>query len=626
MADEVIKTRFEGDSANLVAEVEKARASVKKLNVNDLPLTTAELNKAFTASQRTASGMKGLDMATKSSGRNMLVMAQVADDAQYGMRGLANQIPQLAQAFGAGAGLAGAVSIAALVLWKLGPGLMSITGLTDGATAGVRRFNREVDTLIANFHRQTLAIGEQRAAQEALNATHAAQEAAIKKLSGGPQTAAAEREISLIKQQASHAEQLIIARTKLAQVTLPDNAAQKGRIEEVSSAQKAANDVKALEAEITRRKQLHNELGDQQAKNSTAVSNETVEIIKQKNATETLIEKLEKQLRMKKLQVDGSAAIIESLKKEGLANSKDGQIDYSNMGSIPELAYKNIKYLLKDGGSAVDLYGVEKAGKDAAAAAAEIEKKLAAAKAEAARIEQLQQKLTSGAEAANAAYAEQMRYQGQSTRELEEQLAQQRELKAITDQILKAETDKAKAAEAAAAAKFKAAEAEKAAEKAKAQGASKADFTTELQALRLQAAGREKEAEALREKARLAKEAAALAQATGISEEKALALVREKAALEKSVNDQKERGNRGTGQQNNGRIRLFKRGESATTFARAGDGLAKSVIERNVLIAENRRANDIAAQKPDTGVAILDDILNSSNRLLKVWETSLGTV
>lgn len=44
----------------------------------------------------------------------LLVFAQAADDAQYGVRSLVNNVPQLAMAMGAGMGLAGAVSIVAV--------------------------------------------------------------------------------------------------------------------------------------------------------------------------------------------------------------------------------------------------------------------------------------------------------------------------------------------------------------------------------------------------------------------------------------------------------------------------------------------------------------------------------
>ncbi|MBB5033174.1 coiled-coil domain-containing protein [Prosthecobacter vanneervenii] len=59
---------------------------------------------------------KAFDGAKRSIGDTALVAAQFVDDAQYGLRGIMNNIPQLALAFGMGSGLAGSISIAAVAL------------------------------------------------------------------------------------------------------------------------------------------------------------------------------------------------------------------------------------------------------------------------------------------------------------------------------------------------------------------------------------------------------------------------------------------------------------------------------------------------------------------------------
>lgn len=71
-----------------------------------------------------------------SIGMAALQMAYFADDAQYGIRGIVNNIPQLLMAFGAGSGLTGVVAIAAVAanqLWqKLGA---ANTGMSDSEKA-----------------------------------------------------------------------------------------------------------------------------------------------------------------------------------------------------------------------------------------------------------------------------------------------------------------------------------------------------------------------------------------------------------------------------------------------------------------------------------------------------------
>jgi hypothetical protein len=52
-------------------------------------------------------------------GMAMMQLAQAVDDVQYGMRGVVNNIPGLLMSLGAGAGLAGVVSIAAVAMYQL---------------------------------------------------------------------------------------------------------------------------------------------------------------------------------------------------------------------------------------------------------------------------------------------------------------------------------------------------------------------------------------------------------------------------------------------------------------------------------------------------------------------------
>lgn len=81
------------------AEVEKLSGSVKKL---DSDLKNAKKS------------AKELDDSTKKLGRGVLELSRAIEDAQYGFKGVVNNIPQLVTALGFGAGLAGAVSLVAI--------------------------------------------------------------------------------------------------------------------------------------------------------------------------------------------------------------------------------------------------------------------------------------------------------------------------------------------------------------------------------------------------------------------------------------------------------------------------------------------------------------------------------
>ena len=101
---EQIKVVLEADASQLTAEFKKAQAAASALSDRTLPLVSAGLNQAFQQSQRVSAGMKAMNGGLRNTGQGFLQLAQFADDAQYGMRGVLNNIPGLVMGFGAGAG------------------------------------------------------------------------------------------------------------------------------------------------------------------------------------------------------------------------------------------------------------------------------------------------------------------------------------------------------------------------------------------------------------------------------------------------------------------------------------------------------------------------------------------
>ncbi len=89
-----------------------ADTATRKLNTQAANTQAAAIR---TAGQAATSASKGFQL----SGYGMLQMAQFADDAQYGLRGVMNNIPSLVMGLGGGMGLAGALSVAVLGFSKL---------------------------------------------------------------------------------------------------------------------------------------------------------------------------------------------------------------------------------------------------------------------------------------------------------------------------------------------------------------------------------------------------------------------------------------------------------------------------------------------------------------------------
>lgn len=114
-----------GPSLQVIVEAsgsEKAKAQLDNLTKSINGVGSASQHAAATAS---VAGGK-IKSGFANAGTGALQLAYVMDDIQYGMRGVVNNIPSLVMGFGMGAGVAGALSIAAIAasqLWeKLGDG------------------------------------------------------------------------------------------------------------------------------------------------------------------------------------------------------------------------------------------------------------------------------------------------------------------------------------------------------------------------------------------------------------------------------------------------------------------------------------------------------------------------
>lgn len=101
--------------ASSIATGEQVGQAYFSLFADAGPLITG-LDKAQQSAQR-VSQMIGQSLGRNSqAGMGLLYLGQAIDDVQYGFRAIVNNIPQMAMAFGAGAGLAGGIGIAAVAI------------------------------------------------------------------------------------------------------------------------------------------------------------------------------------------------------------------------------------------------------------------------------------------------------------------------------------------------------------------------------------------------------------------------------------------------------------------------------------------------------------------------------
>jgi hypothetical protein len=106
---------------SLMGQVEAAqRAGATQAQLN--AIWSQSLPKINATSKALDTAMADLDKSSKKAGQGMLFASYAIQDFQAaGMRGALNNIPQLVAAFGGGAGLAGAVQIAAVAIQALTP-------------------------------------------------------------------------------------------------------------------------------------------------------------------------------------------------------------------------------------------------------------------------------------------------------------------------------------------------------------------------------------------------------------------------------------------------------------------------------------------------------------------------
>jgi hypothetical protein len=98
----------------------------------------ADLNsKAFRdnalAISRLDTSMSGIQQGATGAGRGILLFSQAVEDAQYGLSAVVNNVPGILMAFGAGAGMAGVVSLAAVGIQQLTKNWGGLTEVLIGA-------------------------------------------------------------------------------------------------------------------------------------------------------------------------------------------------------------------------------------------------------------------------------------------------------------------------------------------------------------------------------------------------------------------------------------------------------------------------------------------------------------
>ena len=118
MADRVVRIRIKSD-ADLKGlkqagfEIDETEEAVAELTKR-LEALEAQMTRTESGLKKTSSGAKGAKAETSKLAGGALEASRAFEDLQYGIRGVLNNIPVMIQRFGGGAGLAAAISFAAV--------------------------------------------------------------------------------------------------------------------------------------------------------------------------------------------------------------------------------------------------------------------------------------------------------------------------------------------------------------------------------------------------------------------------------------------------------------------------------------------------------------------------------
>lgn len=609
-----------------------------------LPALTAQSLSQMEKGVALQKEMRRQTMLAGAAGKNgalgFLAFSQAVEDAQYGIRGVLNNIPQMVMGFGGSAGLAGALSLLAVGSVVAYSGLRKLTGdeslqkwaesgtaaLEDYGTAIVRaasetkrlkadeetRFRlsqelaKEQARLSSEIERDESAkrqadeateateawlarVGEMLKAQQALRA---AQQAGA----GLPVSQQTERfeldEGGRLRALAVQTE-ILDAQRRINQAAADYNKIWDGIGSNVTRYQVAMAAANAeLEPAQKRLRELEAGLAyaEQRLKDAREskvgggiqrnAQRNRDDLEKQVDATKLLIAAREAEMRQ-------SQELLRQTEEKGAANRKAAEDDLRAQRARLERLTAEKEQLVTLG---------------------ELQRQQLAEKQK--REQEEQKRIREGFDEEGRILAA----RAAGNERLAESLERQQAIEELKARLMKEQGLSAEQALAAAQKRVDVEQKVADAAERKARSDAKKDFAGEMAVLRFQAAGQERQAQALREEIEARGTAKSLADAMGISERAALEMVRQRQALEDQIEERKARANRP-------RSAIYKltaeesaerRRQRMDTISRRSTGLRNSAVDREA------RARQGPAKERSSAAAYYDRSINAQEAVVKI--------
>jgi len=180
-------SKFQLEASKVIDTIGKVETATKRARSVGLPM--AEITPASLKAMDRAAVLHGelarrtqlAGQAGKNGSLGFLAFSQAVEDAQYGVKGVLNNIPQMVLGFGGGAGLAGVLSLAAVAAygaWQAFQKFSGISAMEKWAKDSAKATNAFTDAIRRN-KAETIALQALTASENVINASRSNEESRI---------------------------------------------------------------------------------------------------------------------------------------------------------------------------------------------------------------------------------------------------------------------------------------------------------------------------------------------------------------------------------------------------------------------------------------------------------------
>lgn len=147
--------RLEDSAKDIRTELDKLDGLDPKIR-KDTEKFADSLERVAVTGRKVTKEQRETRKANSKAALGFLEVSRAVEDAQYGLRGVLNNLPRIVELFGGGAGLAGVVSLAAVGLFQFGSALFDIEEPVDNASSSLEVIREQFKALQKEIARENV--------------------------------------------------------------------------------------------------------------------------------------------------------------------------------------------------------------------------------------------------------------------------------------------------------------------------------------------------------------------------------------------------------------------------------------------------------------------------------------